>query len=304
MPPKFRYDLSGQWYRGNVHMHTNISDGGRSPLEATQAYADAGYDFVCLTDHVVASDAAAMDVEWPLTVLDGVEIHGSDHAGTPYHAVCLGRFEDVPVERGFVPMLEYCREQGGLLILAHPFLMYHTPDNARQHGFHGVEVYNFLGEPRCRANSVYHWDMMLEQNRGTLAFAVDDTHGGTYRPKRKGSKRWKVKPGGWIVVNAPECTPDALMAAMRAGNFYSSTGPEIHSLKVSRGKVRLKCSPARRAWLCGPYWSGQCEGLWEDKVFTEATFDVVPEWNYARIEVEDESGRRAWTNTLFIDDEA
>ena len=32
---------------------------------------------------------------------------------------------------------------------------------------------------------------------------------------------------------------------------------------------------------------------------TEATFDIPKDWSYHYIEIEDEAGRRAWTNALF-----
>jgi len=53
----FRYDTSGQWYKGNVHVHSTASDGGKTLAEMAEMYASAGYDFLCRTDHWVASDA-------------------------------------------------------------------------------------------------------------------------------------------------------------------------------------------------------------------------------------------------------
>ena len=42
---------AAQWYRGNLHMHSYWSDGGVFPEEAVSLYRDAGYNFVCLSDH-------------------------------------------------------------------------------------------------------------------------------------------------------------------------------------------------------------------------------------------------------------
>ena len=41
----------GRWYKGNLHMHTTISDGVLTPEEAVERYRRAGYDFIALTDH-------------------------------------------------------------------------------------------------------------------------------------------------------------------------------------------------------------------------------------------------------------
>ena len=53
----FRYDTSGNWYKGNTHIHSITSDGGKDSVELAAMYADAGYDFLFRTDHWVASGA-------------------------------------------------------------------------------------------------------------------------------------------------------------------------------------------------------------------------------------------------------
>ena len=39
------------WYKGVTHFHTLWSDGNGAPEVAVQWYRDAGYDFVCVSDH-------------------------------------------------------------------------------------------------------------------------------------------------------------------------------------------------------------------------------------------------------------
>ena len=43
----------GKFYKVNMHCHTNISDGKRSPEEVKEFYKKAGYSAVCFTDHEV-----------------------------------------------------------------------------------------------------------------------------------------------------------------------------------------------------------------------------------------------------------
>ena len=40
-----------QWFKGNLHMHTTLSDGRVSPSEAIERYRKNGYDFIAITDH-------------------------------------------------------------------------------------------------------------------------------------------------------------------------------------------------------------------------------------------------------------
>ena len=45
---------AGRFFRGNLHCHSNRSDGLVDPEEAVGAYREAGYDFICLSDHFEA----------------------------------------------------------------------------------------------------------------------------------------------------------------------------------------------------------------------------------------------------------
>jgi len=209
-----RYDTSGNWYKGNVHIHSTQSDGGKTFAELATMYAGEGYDFLFRTDHWVASDVAADPDDYPLLWLDGVELDGRDHGGSAYHVVCLGKVAGIDRERGFVAALEAARAQGALLLLAHPTWMVNSQDDVVRYGFDGVEVYNHVcqwlnGKGAARV----YWQMMLDRFPDVLGFAVDDAH---IRPEHPG---WN---GGWIAINAPELTRDSVLAAIRGGNYYSS----------------------------------------------------------------------------------
>jgi len=56
---QFRYSTAGRWFKGNTHIHSTPSDGGKTFAELAELYASTGYDFLFRTDHWVASDAAA-----------------------------------------------------------------------------------------------------------------------------------------------------------------------------------------------------------------------------------------------------
>ena len=46
---------------------------------------------------------------------------------------------------------------------------------------------------------------------------------------------------------------------------------------------------------------GQRVGSFDGRRLTSAAFDVPDDWRYAYLEVEDDMGRRAWTNHLFTE---
>ena len=42
---------NGNWYKGNLHTHTTLSDGRATPEETFALYKAEGYSFMALTDH-------------------------------------------------------------------------------------------------------------------------------------------------------------------------------------------------------------------------------------------------------------
>ena len=46
----------------NLHMHTTLSDGSKTPEEAAEIYKKAGYDVVAITDHWIHRDSGEIAV--------------------------------------------------------------------------------------------------------------------------------------------------------------------------------------------------------------------------------------------------
>jgi histidinol phosphatase-like PHP family hydrolase len=46
---------SGRFWRGNLHTHSNLSDGAWEPKAVVEAYKDAGYDFMQLSEHFIGN---------------------------------------------------------------------------------------------------------------------------------------------------------------------------------------------------------------------------------------------------------
>ena len=289
---KLRYDTSGNWYKGNTHIHSNASDGGKNFSELADLYDSEGYDFLFRTDHWVTSDTASDTESFPLLWIDGIELDGKDKDGTYFHVVCLGKLKNIKSEAGFVAGIEAVIEQGGLIILAHPHWSGNTLDDCFRLPFDGVEVYNHVCHwLNGKSGGVVHWDAALLKNPNTLAFAADDTH---MRAEHLG---WN---GGWIVVNAETCTEKDIMSAIRRGNFYSSCGPKIESITIDGGQLNITTSPIRYMRLVGPGPQGKRAGTLDGPLLTEINMSIPDDWKYVYIEIEDEQGRRAWTNNLFI----
>jgi hypothetical protein len=194
---------------------------------------------------------------------------------------------------GLFAAMRAARERGALLILAHPHWCGNSLDDALRYGFDGVEVYNHVCQwLNGKGDAKPYWTAMLRKNAETLGLAVDDAH---ISPGHPG---WN---GGWIVVAAAERTPEAILTAIRQGHFYSSQGPVIHAIHYDGARVTVEVSPVQFARLVGPAWDGERIGSFDEQRITSASFHVPRDWPYVYLEVEDERGRRAWTNSLMVE---
>ncbi|MBW2438155.1 MAG: CehA/McbA family metallohydrolase [Deltaproteobacteria bacterium] len=290
---RYRYSTSGQWYKGNLHLHTNRSDGHLSGRELVKMYAAERFDFIAITDHWRLPEFNGNQKKLPLLVIDGIELDGFDTAGAYFHVLALGASLKLPTAtRNFVKALQAARSQGALLIWAHPYWTGNSPAEGLRHNFHGMEIYNHSSH--CENGSGYalsHWDRVLNRHPDFLGFATDDSH---FIPEQR---CWK---GGWIMVNAASCTREEILSSIRRGNFYASQGPEFKTIEYSENTVKVETSPVTYVRLIGPRMDGSWIKAKEEEPLMRAKFQLPLDWPYARLEIEDANGKHAWSNPLFI----
>ena len=79
------FSFSGRFWRGNLHTHSNLSDGRLPPDKVVEAYKDAGYDFMMLSDHFLdrygwpMADTRGMRSNRFTTII-GAELHAPETA--------------------------------------------------------------------------------------------------------------------------------------------------------------------------------------------------------------------------------
>jgi histidinol phosphatase-like PHP family hydrolase len=305
------FSTPGRFWRGNLHTHSTLSDGGLPPHQVIEAYKNAGYDFLQLSEHFLER------FEWPIadtrrwrsnnfTTLIGAEIHApATKVGELWHILAVGLPFDFPApiadETG-PELAARARAHGAFVAIAHPAWSQLTIEDGRAlEAAHAVEIYNHgSAVENDRGDGFYLMDQLLNEGRRLTAIATDDAHfsHGDYDAF-----------GGFVEVKAESLEPEALLEALKAGNFYSSQGPRIYDLSVSRGEVSIACSPVQAITLV----SGTSRALTRvGRQITGATFDLtnIGENNRAkdapatwgRVTIIDAGGRRAWTNPIWFDD--
>ncbi len=301
------FAAQGRWFRCALHAHTTNSDGELAPEYLVRHYDWAGYDVLAITDHwhrtVEASSKGLLVI--PSTELNARCPTMHDDA----HVLALGLQADPELPEGeFAPLQEvvdWIAGNGGLPFLAHTYwsglaseLWWETE------GLLGIEVWNSGCELELgRGDSSLHWDEVLERGRALTALATDDSHHPGYD-----------SGFAWTWVRASERTQDSILAALAAGDFYGSTGPEIHAVDVSEDDVVVRCSPAAAVTLYSGRWRGaranegrlgypnNSEVLEQDAEgrLTAVRLRRPYEAPYGRVEVLDRHRRKAWTNALWI----
>jgi hypothetical protein len=299
------FSRPGRFWRGNLHTHSTLSDGLRSPEEVCRFYESAGYDFLALTEHFLESFG------WPIvdtrpfrsetfTTIIGAELHPAGdrmELGAPWHILAVGLpldFAPSPPEETGPELAHRALAAGAYVVAPHPQWNSMTDrDVEALQPIHALEIFNAsASDDNDSAESAYMLDLLLARGRRLTACATDDAHFVLNTRDRE---------SGWVMVKSESLDPDSLLTALKAGDSYSSTGPVIHSLTVEPGKLlRLRCSPANRIFLIGGPATYQTIG---EQGITEAEFDLSS-WTspYARVLVRDDVGRKAWTNPIWFEE--
>ena len=276
----------GRYFKTNLHTHCTISD-GKLPLEEVVAgYKAKGYQVLCMTDHNVIADHSDLN-EPDFLMLTGMEVNfnapnlgelysktyhlnliAKDPTNTksprglslkrrvpaePYEA--LMQCEDLGITcdpESINTMIAWANQNGFLVMYNHPtWSCNEYPDYAPLKGLWGMELRNteccMIGH---NENNFRVFKDFLNCGSRVFPIGTDDAHS----PRAIG--------GSWIMVGAPELSYGSVIEAMEKGDLYMSCGPEITSLYVEDGVLKITCSDAQRINL-------ETNGRYAQVVFAE-----------------------------------
>jgi predicted metal-dependent phosphoesterase TrpH len=302
------FSLSGRFWRGNLHTHSTLSDGALAPDKVVEAYKDAGYDFMMLSDHFIGH------FNWPIadtrklrsnnfTTIIGSELHAPQtSAGELWHIVAAGLpldFAPCAPEESGAELARRAAGAGAFIGIAHPAWSQLTIGDGRAIDVaHAVEIYNHgCAVESDRGEGFYLLDQLLNEGKRLTAFATDDAH-----------FHHDDHFGGWVQVKAEANDPDALLDALKKGHYYSSQGPLIHEISLQGPELTVASSPVNTiVVVCGHSRTVQRIG----KSITSATLDLrklekgwllTKQSPWFRVIVIDHAGKRAWTNPIWKDE--
>jgi hypothetical protein len=312
--------LSGQqpagetmrWYKGNTHTHTLNSDGDSTPDEAVRWYREQKYHFVVITDHNLVTPVDGLNAIYSaperFLVIRGEEVTDSA-AKQPVHLNLIGGEGFVAPQGGATPAEALRRNiaamlpANGVISINHPnFGWALTAEDLATAGKGAdlLEIANAHPTVNNHGGGISPdtealWDAMLGAGITIFGAASDDMH----HLKQPWSKA-AARPGqGWIVVRAPRLTSDAILASMRRGDFYASTGVELTDIQATPQRVTVAIKELASSRYTVSFVGRGGRVL---KAASSAPYQYViaGDEGYVRAKIVDSNGLMAWTQPVII----
>jgi hypothetical protein len=299
-PPALR------WYKGNLHSHTINSDGDSPPYELVGWYKRNGYQFLAITDHNTFTDPALFDTN----PNDNFLLIGAEEItnAKTVHVNAIGIGRVIPAQKGdsatalLQASIDAVREQGGVPLINHPnFLWAFTAAEMKPLKRTGLleiasahPIVNHAGDGKVPSTEQM-WDELLTSGMRIWAAAVDDSH--YFRGEFSATQ---ANPGGaWVSVRATALTRDAIVAALDAGEFYASTGPEIRDIRREAQTLVVELPPPAQGRRSRVVFIGDGGRVLGTSYDNPARYTFNGSEKYVRARVEDSNGLRAWTQPVF-----
>ena len=306
------------WFKGNLHTHTNKSDGDSSPETVVDWYSNNKYDFLVLSDH---NHLTILDSnQTKLLLIPGEEITLNLPYTIHINAIGIKKVIEPTLRSTKVKTLQANIDNiinsGGLAEINHPNFRWalNEKDLVQVRGAHFIEVFNgnynthnYGGGGKKSVEEM--WDKMLSKKIKIWGVAVDDSHHfkEEFAPHRHNPGR------GWVEVFAKNLSEKNILDSMRNGNFYFSNGVKFKNIKFNKEKIELS--------IAGDYFNkGLSNSLLTDSKYTtqlisnegeiieeingkSVKFNLVNqnnEYTYYRTKTISSTGSIGWTQPIFI----
>ena len=326
------------FYKANLHCHTNCSDGKLSAAMVKEEYKSLGYSIVAYTDHdiFVTHDELTDD---SFLALHGFEVEINENGiypGRPDIRSChicmiaiepdnliqplwnskyafVGKAssyiseikrdcEDYEREyscEGISRMMETYRERGFFVTYNHPtWSGERYPQYSGYRGMHAMEIMN--GSSSTILRDEYNPRVYDDLlSVGRRIYCIGADDNHNF--SKRGSAEWDTGVA-FTVINADDLKYKTITEALLNGNFYASEAPEINELTYEDGTVKIKTSPAVRITCTCDVRRAYGKDADPEETINECEFKLHDDVKWFRITVVDKQGKHACTNAYFIDD--
>ncbi len=302
-----------EWLKGSTHVHAKPSGDSSTPLTDVIAWYEAHrYDFIVLTDHNRTSEVVQGS---SLIVIPGIELtHNPSNCIPPgdkskkcrIHVNLLGVTGHVDgklvwanrktQERlpKYDAALAVQKTLGGLAQVNHPNWFWGMNGDLlaelARRGYKLVEIANSAFAKWNKGDKDHPdmdtlWDRALQQGVTLWGVASDDAH--DY--EKPTAKTKYPAGGGWVVVKAQR-NPQAILAALEAGRFYSSNGVVLSRAEVDGDALVVEVAAGQGSTTIDFIENGKRVG----RVKAKSARRSLPATGYLRALVTRGDGTKAW----------
>ncbi len=313
-----------KFYKGNMHCHSNLSDGKLTPEELKKMYKENGYSFLAITDHDHINNNSFLDDEEFITITSGeYQIKEFRELSTLKNVdmkVChinfyakeqsndysfwyeplfdkyskgrkLNKSEDTPrvySHEAISALIKEGSERGFFACYNHSrWSLENYSDYSGYEGLWGVEIYNNA----CIISGIYEYNIcvaedLLRDGKRVFISCGDDNH--------------NDKPdsfGAFVMADIKEFSYKGIIDALLNGDFYASQKPLIHKISVKDNKVIVDCTDARQ--ICYSTFGRRAASAFDTN---HAEFEIRDTDVYFRIDVVDKEGYRANSQAYYLED--
>lgn len=308
-----------QYFRTNLHAHTCITDAKPTPEEMKSFYKKQGYQILSITDHNVVMDMSELN-DADFLMLTGAEFNVNEagyergHSKSAhlnfiakrpdilwqpfrYHkeynaAECLAKaqIDNMSQEHSVEninAIIKAANEHGYLVMYNHPHWSLHNyEDYAGLKGLWAMELCNYGSASYGDIDNGTIYRDLLNQGNRLFPVGADDSH------------TERGVGGAWIMLGAEKLTYGSVIEALEKGDFYASTGAELHDLYMEGTTLHFRCSDALSVTIeSGLRYSAREKPAAPDKLLREGEIDMK-KWFAFCEGANEQSQNRKWFRVI------
>ena len=321
-------------YKANLHCHSVLSDGAKTPEELKQMYKNEGYSILAITDHERPMNHSSLSDEdfIMLTGYEGYirenpdakhnkfqkEIHLNlfakeqnnesiicfnenyckyakrDNAIAELHRVGSERQRELTVE--YVnEYIRTARDNGYLVAYNHPY--WSMQDEATILSYEGLFSLEMCNYGSLLINGLEYSGALYDRmlTRGKRIFCHS-------ADDNHNGDAISDSFGAFTMIMPEEFTYSGIIEAMENGAMYSSTGPIFKEVSLDGDSLHIECSEVKSIFVYDGSKNPRRVHSIDGKPLTSADFKIDENARYIRVSVCDFEGKRADTRGFFPDE--
>lgn len=332
---KYLISPNKKQYKANLHCHSVLSDGKKTPEELKEMYKAHGYSILAITDHErpaehqrLADDEFIMLTGYecyirpdPMANYDiyADEVHLNLFAEDPYNVsmVCYNEHYSKYLKRddalsGLVKVgsqrprefsteyineyIKTARENGYIVAYNHPYWsMQSEADILSYEGLFSIEMCNYSS---YLMNGLEYNGALYDKMLclGKRIFCHGaDDNHNAYPLESPYSDSF----GAFTMIMTKDFSYSSVFEAMKKGEMYSSMGPTFREVSLDGDTLHIECSEVSEAYLYVGSKLPKYLHAEPGESITSADFKVDKNAKYIRVSICDSEGRRADTRGFF-----